>query len=211
VRDVLFPYAQEHLAAFVAQHRADADVAQLLRDAAKAAGEPEASDDRIVALLHGWIADDRKFTPLKTLQGLIWADGYANGALRGHVYADAVAGLQRWHAAGIALYVYSSGSIAAQQLLFGHSTAGDLTPLFRGYFDTTIGPKIDADSYRRIAAAIGLAPTQIVFLSDREPELEAASAAGWHVGWLARPDDVPPDAQSAYPAFASFDEIVVER
>jgi 2,3-diketo-5-methylthio-1-phosphopentane phosphatase len=121
VRDVLFPYAQQHLAAFVAQHRGDPAVARLLRDAAEAAGEPELADDRVVALLQRWITEDRKVTPLKTLQGLIWAAGYAGGELQGHVYPDAAAGLRRWQAAGLALFVYSSGSVAAQKLQFGHS------------------------------------------------------------------------------------------
>jgi enolase-phosphatase E1 len=211
VRDVLFPYAQAHIAAFVAAHRADVEVAQALRDAADIAGESDAGDERLVALLREWIDEDRKATPLKTLQGRVWADGYATGELRGHVYADAVTGLQRWHAAGVALYVYSSGSIAAQKLLFGYSTAGDLTPLFGGYFDTTIGAKADAASYRRIANDIGFAPADILFLSDREAELDAAHAAGWQVACLARPADAPPGARSAYPTFTTFDDIDVER
>jgi len=211
VRDVLFPHAKAQLAGFIAAHRADPAVAAAVREAASLAGEPDASEARIVALLQTWIDEDRKATPLKTLQGLIWADGYASGELRGHVYSDAVAGLRRWDAAGIALYVYSSGSIAAQRLLFGHSIAGDLTPVFRGYFDTTSGPKNDAASYRRIAAQIGLPPQLLLFLSDREPELEAAAAAGWQAAWLARPADTPPGAVSAFPAFRSFDEIELVR
>ena len=112
------------------------------------------------------------------MQGLIWADGYASGAFTGHVYADAVAGLQRWHAGGLKLYVFSSGSVAAQKLLFGHSDAGDLTPLFSGYFDTKTGPKREAASYAAIAAAIGEAADAVLFLSDTPEEVGAARAAG---------------------------------
>ena len=170
VADVLFPYARAHLRGYVAAHHAE--VAPILAEVA--ATEP---GDPIATLLR-WIDEDRKATPLKTLQGMIWADGYASGAFTGHVYADAVAGLRRCHAAGVALYVFSSGSVAAQKLLFAHSDAGDLTPLFSGYFDTMTGPKREAASYAKIAAAIGIAPSEVLFLSDIAEEIAAARAAG---------------------------------
>jgi len=170
VTDTLFPYARAHLRDFVARH--PAETAPLL-DAVRA----EEPGDPVETLLR-WIDEDRKATPLKTLQGLIWAEGYADGTLQGHVYRDAADGLRRWHAAGIALYIYSSGSIAAQKLIFGHSNEGDLTPLFSGYFDTTSGPKKDAASYRTIANEIGRAPGDILFLSDNIQEIDAARAAG---------------------------------
>jgi enolase-phosphatase E1 len=170
VADVLFPYARAHLAGYIAAH--PAETAPILAEvAASEPGDP-------VDTLTRWIDEDRKATPLKTLQGMIWADGYANGAFTGHVYADAVAGLRRWHAAGVALYVFSSGSVAAQKLLFAHSNAGDLTPLFSGYFDTTTGPKREGESYTKVAAAIGVAPGEILFLSDTPEEIAAARAAG---------------------------------
>ena len=211
VHEVLFPYAHEHLADFVLRHRDDPEVVSVLEATATAANEPGAGAARAIEILREWMREDRKATPLKTLQGLIWAQGYASGALRGHVYDDAIAGLRRWHAAGVALYVYSSGSVAAQKLLFGHSPAGDLTPLFRGYFDTTIGMKSDAGAYRRIAAAIAVPPAEILFLSDREPELDAAELAGWQSACLARAADTPPGFRSTHQTFTSFDEIEVGR
>lgn len=170
VAQVLFPYARERLADYCAAH-AEAVAPILAEVAAIEAGDP-------VATLIRWIDEDRKATPLKDLQGLIWAQGYASGALKGHVYPDAVAGLRRWHARGLALYVFSSGSVAAQKLIFGHSVAGDLTPLFAGYFDTRTGPKRVAASYQAIAAAIGLPPAALLFLSDTPEEVSAARAAG---------------------------------
>lgn len=170
VTDVLFPYARAHLAEYVAAH--PAETAPILAEvAAQEAGDP-------LATLLRWIDEDRKATPLKTLQGMIWAEGYGSGALRGHVYPDAVAALRRWHAAGIGLYVFSSGSVQAQKLLFGHSVAGDLTPLFSGYFDTTTGPKRVAASYAKIAAAIDVEPADILFLSDTPEEIAAARESG---------------------------------
>ena len=170
VAETLFPYARERLPAFVAAHPRDA--APILAEvSAMEPGDP-------VATLTRWIDEDRKATPLKTLQGMIWADGYRERAFTGHVYPDAVAALRRWHEAGIALYVFSSGSVAAQKLLFGHSDAGDLTPLFSGYFDTTTGPKREAASYQAIADAIGLAADEILFLSDTPQEIAAAREAG---------------------------------
>jgi enolase-phosphatase E1 len=167
VADTLFPYAKTHMRRFVAEH--PAETAPILA---------QVPGDDPVATLLSWIDEDRKETPLKTLQGLIWAEGYADGTLKGDIYPDAVAGLQRWYQAGIALYVYSSGSIAAQKLIFGHSDQGDLTPLFSGYFDTTTGPKKEAASYSAIAQAIGLPADDIMFLSDSEAEIVAARAAG---------------------------------
>ena len=170
VAETLFPYARARLPAFLAAHP-DAAAPILAEVAAAEPGDP-------VATLIRWIDEDRKAPPLKTLQGMIWADGYREGAFTGHVYADAAAALRRWNAAGIALYVFSSGSVAAQKLLFGHSDAGDLTPLFSGYFDTTTGPKREAASYAAIAGTIGFDPQDVLFLSDTPEEIAAARAAG---------------------------------
>ena len=178
VAEVLFPYARAHLADYVAAHRAET-AAILAEVAATEPGDP-------VATLIRWIDEDRKATPLKTLQGMIWADGYASGAFRGHVYDDAVAGLRRWHAAGVRLYVFSSGSVAAQKQLFGFSEAGDLTPLFSGYFDTTTGAKRVAGSYAKIAAAIGEGPGDVLFLSDTSEEVAAARGAGMEARLIDR-------------------------
>jgi enolase-phosphatase E1 len=166
VAEVLFPYARKHLPAFVAARREE--IAGLLADVP---GDP-------VATLIQWIDEDRKATPLKTIQGMIWAQGYADGELEGHVYPDTPEALRRWNAAGLAVYIYSSGSIAAQKLIFGHSNAGDLTPLLSGYFDTTTGPKRDPDSYSKIADALDLAPSELLFVSDTPAEVDAAHEAG---------------------------------
>lgn len=167
VAEVLFPYAANHLARYVDTN--SEDVASIL---AEVPGE-----DKVATLLD-WIGEDRKATPLKTLQGLIWAQGYADGTLKGHVYPDTPEALRRWYTAGVAIYIYSSGSIAAQKLIFGHSIEGDLTPMLSGYFDTTNGPKREAESYTKIAAAIGCDPEHILFVSDVQAEVDAARAAG---------------------------------
>jgi len=207
VKDVLFPYADAHLDGYVAAHRDDPVVAQAMRDAAQLAGDPAADDATTLAHLHTWIAEDRKATPLKTLQGLIWQRGYEESGLHGHVYDDVPPALRAWHASGIALYVYSSGSIVAQRVLFAHTAFGDLTPLFRDYFDTTIGGKRDAASYAAIADATGIAPADTLFLSDVEGELDAARAAGMRTARLLRPADTPPGAVTAHPAYADFTAI----
>jgi len=170
VAEILFPYARQHLAAYVAAHP-DETAPILAQVEAEEPGDP-------IATLTRWIDEDRKATPLKTLQGMIWADGYADGTLDGHVYPDTPEAMRRWQAQGRRIYIYSSGSIAAQKLIFGYSTAGDLTPLLSGYFDTTTGPKRDAKSYLRIAEVIELPPAAILFVSDMAPEIEAARAAG---------------------------------
>ena len=186
VVDVLFPFAAKHLPDFVREHAEDPEVAMQLGAVRLDSGEPEADVERVIEILQQWIAEDRKATPLKALQGMIWKQGYEAGELKGHVYPDAVEALKAWHEKGYDLYVYSSGSIQAQQLIFGCSQAGDLTPLFSGYFDTTSGPKREAQSYRHITEAIGCPAGKILFLSDIVEELDAAQQAGMQTCGLAR-------------------------
>ena len=150
VKQVLFPYARRALPAFVRRHGQEPQVRKWLDAAALDIGGVS-SDNCIVDILQQWIDEDRKATPLKALQGMIWRQGYEAGELSGHVYADTPVYLRRWHQAGIQLYVYSSGSVEAQKLIFGHSDAGDLRPLFAGYFDTRTGGKRETSAYVAIA------------------------------------------------------------
>ncbi|MCA9571636.1 MAG: acireductone synthase [Myxococcales bacterium] len=204
VHEVLFPYARARLPSWVEAHAHEPRV-QAVLDAMRAeAGTPEAGRDEVVATLLGWIDADRKATPLKTLQGWIWEEGYRDGAYRAHVYADAVEGLRRWHRAGLRLAVYSSGSVHAQQLFFGHSVAGDLQALFSGWFDTTTGPKRDPSSYAAIAHALAEAPAAILFLSDVGEELDAARAAGLRTTWVVRRGALP---TSSHPVVRTFDGV----
>lgn len=178
VTEVLFPYARAALPGYVAAH--GEALAPLLE--AVSAAEP---GDPVATLLR-WMDEDRKATPLKTIQGSIWARGYAEGAFKGHVYSDAAEALRRWKAAGLRLFVYSSGSVEAQRLTFHHSDQGDLEPLFSGWFDTTTGPKREAASYTRIAEAVREPVQAILFLSDVQAELDAASSAGFQVQLIDR-------------------------
>ena len=177
VAEVLFPYAAERLGAFVRTHLNDRAVAEALEETAALEGRTLSVDEAIDVLL-GWIKADRKATPLKTLQGKIWREGYESGVIRSPVYPDAVAALQAWRARGLRLDVYSSGSVEAQILLYRHTEAGDLTPLFQDYFDTRIGAKVEATSYGAIAQKIGFRPEDILFLSDLPREVDAALKAG---------------------------------
>ncbi|WP_448658711.1 acireductone synthase [Sphingomonas sp. CJ99] len=170
VADVLFPYARARLRDWVAAHP-EAAAAILSEVQAAEPGDP-------VDTLIRWIDEDRKATPLKAIQGMIWADGYADGTIRGHVYPDTVAALVRWRAAGVPVHIYSSGSVEAQKLLFRHSEAGDLTPCLGEHFDTRVGAKREAASYAAIAAVLGLAAGDMLFVSDMMPEVAAARAAG---------------------------------
>ncbi len=206
VRDVLFPYARKRLPAFVETHGDKPEVQHWLHEAAKEAGLIEASRQEIIELLLRWIDEDRKSTALKALQGMIWKDGYVAGDYRAHMYPEVAAKLRAWRADGLRLYVYSSGSVPAQQLFFGYSEAGDLTPLLAGYFDTETGPKREAESYRRIAAAIDEQPGHILFLSDIVEELDAAKGAGFHTGWLIRDARHTP-AEPRHPVFHDFDAV----
>lgn len=214
VKDVLFPYARAALPAFVREHGQEAEVRRWLDAAAVDAGGI-CQDDVLVETLQGWIDADRKHTALKALQGLIWQQGYADGDYAAHMYPDAPAALRAWHDAGHALYVYSSGSVPAQHLFFGYSVAGDLRPLVSGWFDTEIGGKREAESYRRIATAIGRDAGEIVFLSDVVEELDAAREAGLATVLLDRIEDYPTprtgDATRGHARVTSFSQIDPDR
>lgn len=204
VFDCLFPYARSHMADFIRAHGAEPAVREQLVAVSREVGRGLDVEESVAQLIQ-WIDQDRKVTPLKALQGMIWEAGYANGDFTGHVYPDAVAGLRRWKEQGLDLYVYSSGSVKAQKLIFGHSDTGDLTPLFSGYFDTRIGHKREANSYRTIAAQIALPPGDILFLSDIQEELDAARAAGMQTTWLVRGST--PDPLAAHRQVAGFEQI----
>ncbi|CAD6872463.1 acireductone synthase [Methylomonas fluvii] len=204
VKDVLFPYARARLPDFVRRHREQAEIKLLLADANQLAGG-ELDEDALIAQFIHWIDTDQKITPLKSLQGLIWQEGYRNTDFTGHVYEDAVRNLRNWFGLGYKLYVYSSGSVQAQKLLFGYSDFGDLTPIFSGYFDTHIGGKKEATSYERIAAELGLPAEQILFLSDIKDELDAARQAGFATCWLVR--DQAPDSGTEHVQVSDFDGI----
>lgn len=186
VFEVLFPYAQKHLPDYVRACAAQDPHSPLLQAVRVEAQELDADTERLIAILANWMEQDVKATSLKTLQGLVWQQGYSSGEIKGHVYPDAVSALQAWQQQGYRLYVYSSGSVQAQKLIFGYSSAGDLTPLFSGYFDTTSGHKREQASYTNIAQALGLPAEQILFLSDVLEELDAAYAAGMRTCGLVR-------------------------
>jgi len=206
VKDVLFPYSRARLPGFVTAHADRPDVRRCLRETAHEAGIPDNDVPAIVATLLRWIDEDRKATPLKTLQGILWQEGYECGMYRAHLYPEVAEKLRDWKANGLKLYVYSSGSVQAQKLFFGHSEAGDLTPLFDGFFDTEIGGKRERGSYERIAQTIGIAPSRILFLSDIEAELDAARAAGMQTMQLCRlPEHCSPTAR--HRCIGDFDAI----
>ncbi|MCT4701645.1 acireductone synthase [Enterobacteriaceae bacterium H20N1] len=208
VHNVLFPYARERLAGFVREHQHEESIQTTLADLRREIDEPEADIERLTEVLFNFMDQDRKSTALKALQGLIWRDGYVNGDFTGHLYADVLPAFKAWRQQGAALYVYSSGSVNAQKLLFGYSDEGDVTSLFSGYFDTHVGAKRDVQSYRNIAAQIGKPTGELLFLSDIRQELDAAQQAGWHTVQLIRGDA---DTESVHHQVNRFDEITLEQ
>jgi enolase-phosphatase E1 len=209
VKDVLFPYARKHLPAFIETHADKPYVQHWLHETAKEAGLVSASQQEIIDLLQRWIDEDRKATPLKALQGMIWEEGYRSGEYRAHVYPEVAQKLREWKAHNVALYVYSSGSVPAQKLFFAHTEAGDLSPLFTGYFDTEIGAKREVASYRSILGVIGRPGKSVLFLSDIVQELDAAHAAGMRTILLARPPSVCP-APGIHTCVADFRAIALD-
>ncbi|HEY7058043.1 MAG TPA: acireductone synthase [Vicinamibacterales bacterium] len=209
VYETLFPYARAHLKSFLDAHASHADGAALIerlrRDKTMDAEAPAGGS--VVEYVE-WLMDrDRKSTALKELQGLIWEDGYRRGELTGEIFPDVAPALERWHRQAIGAGIFSSGSVLAQRRLFGHSTAGDLTPLLRWYFDTTTGSKRDHASYDRIARSMGLPADAIVFVSDVVEELDAAREAGMQTRLSLRPGNAPQPAGHGHRPVRGFDEL----
>ncbi|WP_314224163.1 acireductone synthase [Streptomyces zaehneri] len=213
VVDVLYPYSRARFAELLTERAGEPAVARAIAQVRELTGEPDADAAAIEKTLNAWLDEDRKATPLKSLQGVIWSEGFARGDLVSHFYDDVVPRLRAWHAAGLRLYVYSSGAVSAQQAWFTNSPAGDLTSLLSGLYDTeNAGPKQEPQSYRRIAASTGVAADRLLFLSDRPGELDAAREAGWHTVGVRRPGEpyfeqgVGDHAQAG-----TFDEITVSN
>lgn len=209
---MLFPYARDALPGFIARHGKQEEVRHWL-DAVAIEHGGICSDEVIVETLQGWIDQDRKHTALKALQGMIWEAGYRDAEFTAPLYADVAPALRQWHDSGLPLYVYSSGSVPAQKLFFGHSEAGDLTALFSGWFDTEVGGKRDAGSYQAIAGRIGLDASQILFLSDVVEELDAARTAGMRTVLVDRREDYPQPREGAaahgHPRVVSFADLLL--
>ena len=218
VYKTLFPFARQRTRDFLAQNWSAPSLQPILTsfreenlaDRQNGLAPPvlaEVDPDTITAYVH-WLMDrDRKSTPLKELQGLIWQAGYASGELLSAVYEDVPRALARWRRQGKTICIYSSGSVLAQKLLFSHTEAGDLSPYIRDYFDTHIGAKREAESYRRIAAALQIPPAQLLFLSDITAELAAAVEAGLQTLLCFRPGNAPPEDAASYEAIHSFDTV----
>jgi enolase-phosphatase E1 len=217
VYDVLFPFARRHLREFLKDERSSPRVADAVvglelewaDDVAKGNAPPIWSEIDLAAYVE-WLMDlDRKSPALKSLQGLIWERGYRSGELTSEIFTDVGPALERWRAAGLRVAIYSSGSVLAQRLLFGHTPAGDLTPFFSGFFDTAVGPKTVADSYRAIAVALECAPARLLFVSDVVAELNAAHAVGCRTALAVRPGNPPQPPAPAGDSIRSFNEIVI--
>ncbi|HEX5069502.1 MAG TPA: acireductone synthase [Vicinamibacterales bacterium] len=216
----LFSYARERLNRYLDEHWSDAAVQEAVRSlASERAGErdatapgwddtsPDALRSSVRAYAH-WLMDrDRKSPGLKLLQGVIWEEGYQAGALRGEVFDDVPPAIARWRAQGLLVAIYSSGSELAQRRLFESTAAGDMTPSMAGFFDTRVGPKMQPDSYRRIAAALGVPASAILFVSDVTAELAAARAAGCDTRLCVRPGNATQPDASKFSAIGSLAEI----
>ncbi|WP_017297090.1 acireductone synthase [Nodosilinea nodulosa] len=208
VKNTLFPYAEERLEAFMADLVPTAEGQAILAQVRAEVGIPDLAIDACIAQLLAWARADQKVTPLKAVQGVIWEEGYRSKAYYSHIYDDAAAHIQEWHRRGLPLYIYSSGSIAAQKLLFAHTIVGDLTPCFSGYFDTTTGAKVDGASYTAIAHRLDMAPGELLFLSDHGGELAAARQAGWQVCAVQRPGT--PNFAPDLPVVTHFGELPID-
>jgi len=204
VHDVLFPYARTQLRSWLAGHERDAReaVARLQQEAGRSLDR-----ESLASYVESLMDRDVKSPGLKQLQGLIWRDGYETGGLSGEVFDDVPRAFERWARAGLAIAIYSSGSVLAQQLLFSSVPGGTLVPSIDRFFDTGVGAKTSASSYGRIAAEMALAPARLLFVSDSREELNAARAAGCQVAWSVRPGNAVAEALPDVPEIHSFDDL----
>lgn len=222
VYDVLFPYARNQARDFLASHLSNEDVKddieslreECARDLERGLAPPsihvgtnESLIETVTRYIH-WLMDkDRKLTPLKSLQGKIWEEGYRTGELLSQVFDDVPRAFESWRKQEIDICIYSSGSVLAQKLLFAHTESGDLTKFICEYFDTNIGAKMERESYLRIANALHRSPSEIAFFSDVTAELGAARSAGMQSVLCLRPGNRPQPDSSDYPSIRSFDEL----
>lgn len=188
VHKVLFPYSLQKMHDFV--HHNYRSLEDTIAQIKLKYLSMDSSLDQVIAQLKYWIETDQKIGELKTIQGQIWKQGYESGAFTGHLYIDAYQKLKEWHEAGIQLYVYSSGSVQAQKLLFKYSDFGDITPLFLNYFDTQVGAKKEMQSYQNILSTIHFPASDVLFMSDIEGELEAARNCHIHCLLLDRANSI---------------------
>ncbi len=180
VRQVLFPYSAERLRTYVSQHYNNPTVRDCLRQTGAT------TDEAAIQTLLNWIKQDVKHPALKTLQGLIWREGYEADAFRAHLYDDVLPMWREWRTEGRELGIYSSGSKAAQDLFFRYSVEGDVREYLSSHFDLSTGSKRDSESYREIAAETGYDPSEILFVSDVVEELDAAQSAGYMTALIVR-------------------------
>lgn len=210
VRDILFPFAKQRLSPFLQERRHNPDVlrwAAECQDTIEHETGTRPAYEELPVMLAGWIDQDRKLACLKALQGMIWNEGYRQRAFAPELYGDVLPVLTQWRASGIRLGIYSSGSKQAQHLLFTHTNAGDVTSLFEHFFDTSVGEKRTASSYRTISDQIGLQPDHILFLSDTERELDAAALTGFRTAHIVRPGT---DASTRHPIHPDLTSLLVE-
>ena len=215
VYDVLFTFARERVGDFLAAHGGDASIRAVALDILAEAGDPWREGDdpatfvpRGAAAARELIRRDAKFGPLKSLQGLIWRSGFEDRSLVSHVFDDVPPAFELWSGSGLDIRIYSSGSVEAQRLFFGHTAHGDLTGHLRGHYDTATGPKREGTSYERIAADMELAPRQILFVSDVGEELDAARRAGMQTALADRPGNRPATSVFDHPVVTTFADIV---
>lgn len=208
VHNVLFPYSKERINDFLLENLYDPQVSKAIEEARELVKKEEhiqLTNYEVVNRLEQWIGQDRKVGPLKEIQGLIWEKGYKSGDFKGHVYEDVKPFFEKLTSEGKKIGIYSSGSVHAQKLIFGHSEAGDLNPFISYYFDTKVGGKREESSYRKIAEEVKLPPGEIIFFSDIPQELDAARAAGMQVMHLVRQGTEPSD----FPGVKNFSEVQV--
>jgi enolase-phosphatase E1 len=208
VHDRLFGYVRSHLPQYVASHWNDAPVREVIRqlndERAPEGWNPIAGPDALLGVVRDLMDRDRKSPGLKTLQGLIWEDGYQAGELRGEVFDDVPVAMRLWRSEGREIAIYSSGSEMAQRRLFESTAAGDLTPLITAFFDTRVGAKVEVNSYTKIAQALGQSASSILFVSDVTAELRAARAAGLDVVLSVRPGNSPQADAHLFPAVSTL-------
>ena len=213
VHEVLFPFARNKIPGYVATNfeSLGAEVAKLIAEHEKDVSYTEHFDPTsrksVAKYLAFLIDEDRKSTPLKSIQGKIWKAGYESGELKSVVFDDVPRAFERWKAAGKSIAIFSSGSILAQQLLFRYTDHGDLTPFIASHFDTNIGPKRERKSYEAIAAELDVSPNEILFVSDIIAELDAARDGGVSTVLAVRPGNAPVDSDVAHRVIETFDDI----
>lgn len=208
-KETLFPFVNKNVEEILKEKWDDESVKKAVKQLKE--GEEELNLEGAVKLVKELTDSGSENPGLKTIQGLVYSKGYENGELKAHVFSDVAVAFEQW-AKTRKVAIYSTGSVESQKQLFARSVEGDLSSHISNYFDQSVGPKTETDSYKKIAEELSSKPEELLFLTDNIEEGKAAKKAGFSVSLVSREGNAElPEESSSFTVVSSFKEILLEN